>query len=288
MPGDGLKEDPLQFGAGGRLFGVLTTPAEGSRHANVLPVFVFLSAGLLHRVGPLRLHVRLAREIVRSGFASLRIDLAGKGDSPARTGFTNQQSVAVDFEEILSGLEGRLGPVSLVLAGLCSGADNAIRLAAREPRVVGMVLLDPICFPDRNFAARAVYQKYTNRARYALWLRRIAGLTDPGEQKRSNPLALRDLPSRVQMREAFEAVRRRNGQVLSVFTQYALGYYNRPGQLGSVLEVADYSDFCTERFWPDSEHTYRTEAHRRRLMDEIKSWASRYWTSRSGTVNERK
>jgi len=57
---------------------------------------------------------------------------------------TNQQSVAADFEEILGVLESRLGRLSLVLAGLCSGADNAMTLALNEPRVVGMVLLDPI------------------------------------------------------------------------------------------------------------------------------------------------
>ena len=45
-------------------------------------MFVFLSAGLLHRVGPHGLHVRLARELAQMGFSSLRVDLAGTGDSP--------------------------------------------------------------------------------------------------------------------------------------------------------------------------------------------------------------
>ena len=85
-----------------------------------LPVFVFLSAGSLHRVGPYRLYVRLARELARMGFSSLRVDLAGVGDSPARRGMTNQQSVAADFAEIASVLDARLGRVPFVLAGLCS------------------------------------------------------------------------------------------------------------------------------------------------------------------------
>jgi pimeloyl-ACP methyl ester carboxylesterase len=74
------------------------------------------------------------------GFNSLRVDLAGMGDSPPRPGLTNQQSVAADFADIFGVLESRLGRLPLVLAGLCTGADNAASLALKEPRVVGMVL----------------------------------------------------------------------------------------------------------------------------------------------------
>src|SRR5262245_50121121 len=122
MPDQVLMEEPLQFGEGGRLLGILTSPSMPARNAEQLPVFVFLSAGSLHRVGPHRLHVRLARTLSRMGFSSLRVDLAGTGDSPPDHGLTNQQSVAADFEEILAVLESRLGYLPLVLAGLCSGA----------------------------------------------------------------------------------------------------------------------------------------------------------------------
>ena len=95
-----LMEEPWQFGAGGRLVGILTMPSVPPRNAQELPVFVYLSAGLLHRVGPYRLHVHLARELAQMGFTSLRVDLAGSGDSPRRPGLTYPQSVAVDFGEI--------------------------------------------------------------------------------------------------------------------------------------------------------------------------------------------
>jgi pimeloyl-ACP methyl ester carboxylesterase len=216
------------------------------------------------------------------GFNSLRVDLAGKGDSPPRPGLTSQQLVAADFAEILGVLESRLGRVPLVLAGLCTGADNATHLTLKEPRVVGMVLLDPICFPDRYFRARIVVAKYTNPARYVRWLkRRFKALTRPRVVKQEDvmspdPLALRDLPTREQLRAAIESIREREGRVLCVFTQYALGYYNRAGQLGRVLGIKDYQLFCTELFWPQTHHTYWLELHRRRLMDEIKAWAGDY------------
>lgn len=279
MPDHVLKEVPLQFGEGGRLFGILTLPSMPSHNAQALPVFVFLSAGLLHRVGPSRLHVRLARELAKIGFSSLRVDLAGTGDSPGRPGLTNQQSVAADYKEIVRVLESRLGRLPLVLAGLCSGADNAIRLTPKDPRVAGMVLFDPICFPDDGFRVRAVFMKYTNPARYIAWLKsRFKVLTTPlGEREEDvDPLTFRDLPTREQLRAAFESIREREGRVLSVFTQYALQYYNRAGQLGRILDVEGYQQFCTELFWPQAQHTYPLELHRRQLMDEIKTWAGGY------------
>jgi len=259
--------------------GMLTQPAGPPSNARKLPVFVFLSAGSLHRVGPFRLHVCLARELASMGFSSLRVDLSGNGDSPGRPGLTHQQSVAADYEEIVSILDSRLGRLPLVLAGLCAGADNAIRLTPKEPRVVGMVLLDPICFLDDGFRARAVFMKYTNPAKYLAWLKyRFKTLANPltAEEQPVDPLSLRDLPTREQLRAAFESVRGREGRVLSVFTQYALQYYNRAGQLGRILDLEGYQQFCTELFWPRVEHTYCLELHRRQLVDEIKTWAGGY------------
>jgi pimeloyl-ACP methyl ester carboxylesterase len=281
-------EETLQFGEGRRLSGILTRPSVPVRDPPELPVFVFFNAGLLHRVGPRRLYVHLARDLSRMGFSSLRVDLAGMGDSPPRPGLTNQQSVAADYDEILRVLESRLARVPLILAGLCSGADNAIRLAPKDSRVVGLVLLDPVCSPDDGFSARAFVLKYTNTARYVARLKRRfeAPTTQPrGSQEQIDPPTLRDAPTLErlrdaptleQLRSAFESIRERDGRVLSVFTQYALQYYNQAGQLGRVLGVDGYQQFCTEVFWPQAEHTYTLDRHRRRLIEEIKNWAGGY------------
>lgn len=277
-----LTEEPLQFGEGGRLFGILTLPATPARTAHALPVFVLLSAGALHRVGTFRLHVRLSRQLARMGFSSLRVDLAGIGDSPRRPGLTNQESVTADYKEIVSVLESRLGQLPLVLAGLCSGADNAIKLTPGDPRIVGMVLLDPICFRDDGFKARALVLKYTNPDLYVSWLkRRLKALTTPRRKRKEDDepldyLALRNLPTREQVRAAFLSIRERQGRVLSVFTQYALPYYNRAGQLGGVVGLEGYPQFCTEIYWPRAEHTYPLELHRRRLLKEVGNWAGAY------------
>ena len=53
MPDRYLREEPLQFDAGERLLGILTSPVMSPSNAQELPVFVFLNAGSLHRVGRL-------------------------------------------------------------------------------------------------------------------------------------------------------------------------------------------------------------------------------------------
>ena len=282
MPDPALTEEPLQFGEGGRIFGILTLPSIPPRITQELPAFVFLSAGVLHRVGPARLHVRLARELARLGFSSLRVDLAGTGDSPPRPGLTNQESVAADCKGIMDVLDSRLGKLPLVLAGLCSGADNAIRLAPREPRVIGMILLDPYCYPDDGFGVREAVNKYTNPVKYAARLKRAFNALKSSHEEKKNGdksvdyLAIRDLPTREQLREAFVSIQERKGRALSVFTQYARPYYNQAGQLDRVLDVEGYRQCCTELFWPQVEHTFPLELHRRRLVEEIMTWAAGY------------
>jgi pimeloyl-ACP methyl ester carboxylesterase len=271
------SEEPLQFGEGGRMFGILTLPQRGVAGAQSSPVFVFLNAGVLHRVGPLRMYVRLARELARHGFASLRVDLSGVGDSPPRAGSSYRDQVAADFAAIEKVLEARLGCQEIIVAGLCSAADNAIRLAPRHPRISGMVLFDPICFEDPGFRGRAfrklLADKLLHPVQTLVVLKRQATKFLKGK-RRIDPLSLRDLPDGDQMKEAFKCLRERQGHALSIFTSYATIYYNRPGQLAQVIDLDGQDRTSTEIFWPDVEHTYMLDVHRQRLIREVVAWAT--------------
>src|SRR5690606_21333633 len=154
------------------IFGILTLPDGAQQHDKKLPVFVLLSSGFMHRVGPRRLYVRLGRMLAQSGFCTFRVDLAGRGESPGRSELRNEQSLQADYREIVSVLEARLGPSQFVLGGVCSGADNAVTLAQVDQRVVGLLLMDPTCYPDEGFKARQFFRKFANVARYVEWLAR--------------------------------------------------------------------------------------------------------------------
>jgi len=271
-----VTEEYVQIGEGGRLSGILTLPNSAPSDRRPLPWFVFFNAGLLHRIGPNRLYVRLARELSRDGFGSLRIDMAGKGDSPARPGLHPNRSAEEDYKEILCALESRFGRVSVVLGGLCAGADDAVRLAPNDSRAVGMLLLDPICFPDSGFAARAAALKYARAANYANWLKRRFTHHPPRPERNEtkvDPLIYRNSPTLDELRSAFASIGDRRGRVLSVFTEYALRYYNQPGQMARMAGLKVTDTFCTEVLWPETEHIYPLDLHRRRLIDLARTWA---------------
>jgi pimeloyl-ACP methyl ester carboxylesterase len=137
-----MTEQAVLFGATGSLVGIVTEPSGAERRPD-LPAFVFLNAGVTHRVGPNRLSVRLARELAADGFTSLRFDYSGLGDSAARTdNLTADKSVVLETREAMDHLQQAHGIDRFILLGICSGAANSYVTAQADPRVVGAVLIN--------------------------------------------------------------------------------------------------------------------------------------------------
>ena len=129
-----MKEHCCQFGAGQGLAGIVCEPSsERPRQALIL-----VSAGLLPKQGPFRLYAQLARRLAGSGVVTLRFDLGGIGDSALDTsGLPLRARTERDLQAAIDFLQQRFPAAQLVLAGLCSGAEDAFRMAARDPRVAG-------------------------------------------------------------------------------------------------------------------------------------------------------
>jgi hypothetical protein len=78
-----MREEALLFGKTKSLVGIITDPPEVKR-SNRLPGIILLNAGIIHRVGPNRMHVKIARTLAAMGFVVLRFDFSGIGDSMFR------------------------------------------------------------------------------------------------------------------------------------------------------------------------------------------------------------
>src|SRR5262245_42364407 len=130
-----MREQAMQLGDQGYLVGVATRPLRISANR---PTVIFLNAGVIHRVGPHRMHVNLARRLACDGFTSLRLDLSGIGDSRQVLGApTFRESAVADTRVAMDHLAAEGGDGRFVIFGLCSGADNALATAAVDDRVVG-------------------------------------------------------------------------------------------------------------------------------------------------------
>ena len=135
-------------------FGVLTLPEdaalEGRSDRKNRPAIVIMNAGSIHRVGPNRSFVRMARRWAGLGYPVLRMDLSGIGDSPTPDGCVENipypRDAVLDAQAAMGALEERGIARRFILTGLCSGADIAFRTAAIDPRAAAAWMINPQAF----------------------------------------------------------------------------------------------------------------------------------------------
>lgn len=137
-----MNEISIRFGEGNRLSGIACFPDDASS-VQQRPAVVFISAGLLPKSGPYRMYTELARSISSNGFASLRFDLSGNGDSLGSiTAASADRTTVEDTKTALDEMQHRYGLHQFILFGLCSGAEASHKTALADERVAGIVSLD--------------------------------------------------------------------------------------------------------------------------------------------------
>jgi len=134
-----MLENSIIFGNHKSLVGICTN-AEGQDKDISLPAIILLNAGILHRVGPNRFHVKLARKMAEYGFTVLRFDQSGKGDSEtSKKGIEFEEQTVCDTRAAMDYLSFVKNIDRFILIGICSGADYTVNVAYRDERVVGII-----------------------------------------------------------------------------------------------------------------------------------------------------
>ncbi len=147
-------DQPIQFSVQGhRCTGILHTPPawDSSR-----PVILFPPQGMNLRSGWNQLHQRLAKRLGEAGWASLRFDARGLGNSEGsldfRTGADLFHSIETgghipDTLEAITWLEHNRDIHSVILIGVCGGAVTAGMLSGGDPRIAAVGLIElPLVF----------------------------------------------------------------------------------------------------------------------------------------------
>jgi hypothetical protein len=136
-----LREELVAIGPVG-LFGVATT----SKRVSSGPTVIFLNSGNDWHVGPNRLWVTLSRRWAAAGLRCVRFDASGLGDSPVRPDQLDHVTRAPQaFDDVLAATVALCpdDPKDVVLAGLCSGAYQALESAlVLGPR--GVLAVNPV------------------------------------------------------------------------------------------------------------------------------------------------
>jgi hypothetical protein len=277
------------MGSDGQLVGIISHPAPPGHPAAPGPrpsapaAAIVLNAGVLHRVGPHRLHVLLARRIAAAGTACMRLDLGGIGDSIASSdAATFRESAVADTRLAMTGLSTAIGAERFILFGVCSGADNSLATALADNRVAGIILVDPHTYPTWRSKLRYLRGRVAERGspldaiRWATGVAQrelrdmIARLGRPADEQSSGG---RERPPIETFRSQLVTLVNRGVRVLAIYSGIHGAGYNRDDQLFELFpELRGKIDHM---YFPDANHTFTELDAQAKLIDDVTGWITK-------------
>ena len=267
-------ETIARFGAGERLLGIVTLPAQLRADT---PACLFLNAGVVHRIGPHRINVKIARALAGIGIASIRVDLSGMGDSPPAPGaeHSGEQTVR-DLQDAMTHLEQTLGVRRFIVFGLCSGAVHAYWLAQRDERVVGVTMFDSYVYPTLRTHllrrwSRLRTSSWSSLARKPLeWLRRSTRVEQSGETSQDQHMGI---PTRAQFAQVMNALTARGVSVYLYFSASFLEKFNYHGQMRDNFGGEPFMQRIRYDYETDMDHTLTSQHAQRKVVAAVLDWA---------------
>jgi uncharacterized protein len=215
------RERPLVFRCGeDDLVGVVALPERPASRGVLIVV-----GGPQYRAGSHRQFTLLARELAASGIASLRFDYRGMGDSSgaARTFERSAEDIRSAIDELMRNLPGLR---DVVLWGLCDAASAALFYGHTDPRVTGLVLLNPWVRTEQGLARAELRHYYSARIFQAsFWQKLSRGELNIGQALASFLASVRGAPAPSEHAEARrlpdrmqEGLRKFKGAVLLILS----------------------------------------------------------------------
>ena len=267
-----MNERAIAFGESGALFGILGSPdvPDPQRPAVLIP-----NTGVIHRVGPSRMHVELARALANAGLVSLRIDHAGLGDSELVPGRSDRES-APQLCAAMDALDARNLSSGYVVIGSHSGAHEAHGAAKLDPRLIGAVFLDGYVHSTPRAWLNRTIARFTERSRVQPPAPQGISLTPQSGS------ALHDvLPSEIHYYEPPSPARMQADLIEFIRRELALMYiytgdvdqdYTYSAQLIDAFPLLRGYRRLTVRHLPEADHSFLRRATREALIDVLVDW----------------
>ncbi len=268
-----MIETAVRFGPRQALVGVLTDP--GTDAPPDRPAVILLNAGRIHHVGPNRLHVKLARCLAGLGFVVLRFDFSGIGDSePREDHLPFAQSAVLETQEAMRFLGAARDAQRWVLIGICSGAGVAFRTALEDPRVGGVVLINP---PSQNYdrwtKLRAYGRKFFRHYWKVLLLRPRSATK--AARWRPPPAPAPGATVRGRGQGLLAGLIGRGAQVLMVYSEADIGQDYLNVRLGRELPRLRATGRLEVVTIPRSDHVFTRLESQAQLVDLVSGWLKR-------------
>ena len=268
-----MQERAFRFGRAQHMIGIAGVPERPAE----TPGVIVLNAGLVHRIGPFRLHVELARRLNACGYPTLRFDLSTVGDSAAsEESQTREQQVCADVDDAMTLLGEQAGCTRFVVIGLCSGAQNAHTVACVDPKIAGAVFLDGYAYRTFGYKLRRYLPKLLDPAswRRALTHRQRSVEVAAGEAV----FSVAPLPIAV-VRQDLTGMLARGLKLCLIYSGGISNYFNHARQFRECFgRLVGHPNISTH-FFAETDHTYILTGDRRRLIETIERWITQQFPS---------
>jgi pimeloyl-ACP methyl ester carboxylesterase len=179
-----------------------------------------------------------------------------------------------------------------IVAGICSGATNALHAAIAEPRVVGGIMIDGPAYPTRGYYLRYYGQRLFSAES---WRNTLAGRNMVGRILRKavvpRPAAGDDagnafegdasLPLKAEAAALLDGIVARGAKLLFIFTG-SWTAYNYRNQFRSAFPSVMRSGAVEVEYFPDADHTFTGMYNQRRAIATIMRFVDARWPASAG------
>lgn len=273
-----MREEAVLFGHDGRLSGIVTDPPVGQELPDA-PAIVIVHAGRIHRVGPNRIYVSLARSIAALGFTVLRFDLSGIGESDVRRDNIPFHVAEIeDVVEAMDFLNTTRGASRFTLMGICSGASLSAMCALRDPRVSSAVAINAQGYPLTRVQRTRAHARKLRRYWWKVAIRHPASIQRVVRDSFAPPellsaeVAPGEAVSDLTPADVLAELRERGVQLLIVYSESDPGLDYMQVMAGRELRTSRAQGAASLEVVPAADHTFTLLASQRRLTDTVGRW----------------
>ena len=278
-----MKEEAILFGETKSLVGIVTDPPTRD---GTLPktAVVLLNPGIVHRVAPGRIYVKIARVLAGMGFVVLRFDFSGIGDSAVRyDNLPFDKSAVRETQDAMHFLETTRGVRRFILLGGCSGARVALQTACCDQRVVGALLINLQMNEDDDQSSdqigRTAAFYYLNFALFNLksWFKLLTGKADylkilralGFQARRRLPSARKLSPEAIQISTNLRTLAERGACVTFLYAESDPRLNDLHEAIGRELRQLRELAKLNVEIIPRSDHTFSSLHDQDKLLKKI-------------------
>ena len=269
-----MRNIACNIGYEGRLKGILSLPADDSQHSVAM---ILVSAGFTAKMGPYRVYSRISASLANLGVLTLRFDLGGIGNSQSlHPDKSLLERTTTDIRDAVDFVTTHYGVSQIVVGGLCSGAEDALRYAKTDERVTGIVMIDPHAYRTRMWYAKNILSRHFFNRVICKFLR-ICGFisvardntfASDGEGIDGGLINYRYM-CRPEAITLLEALLGRGGHAHYIYTAGRSDRFNHVSQLKRMFAGVDLGPNVTIDHLPRIGHTQIFEQDRDELVSTI-------------------